>query len=292
MIDNRLITFLTLLEEKNYTRTANKLYITQPAVTHHIKSLENEYNITLFLDSKTFKLTTAGNILYEYALRIKEENELLINTISKANSSMLDKYAITPSSFSMIRYKDELKELYRSIINNELSIIDSQKLFNDISAGRIDFGIIDNSFDSSIFESIQICSERINVVVSSNGSFKNKDRITREHLNSYPIIFPDDLSGIYNSVAQALKNKNIKVKSKRIIYSNSPTVVADIINSIDGVGFMYQSAAIHFEKEGLVKRIELLNFTPCQNFYLIYNKITSHRENLNSIIEILRRINE
>ena len=72
MIDNRLITFLTLLEEKNYTKTANKLYISQPAVTHHIKSLENEYNISLFDDSKSFKLTNAGSILYEHALRIKE----------------------------------------------------------------------------------------------------------------------------------------------------------------------------------------------------------------------------
>lgn len=292
MIDNRLITFLTLLEEKNYTRTASKLYITQPAVTHHIKSLENEYNITLFSDSKTFKLTNAGNILYEYALRIKEENELLNNTISKINNSSIDRYAITPSSFSMMRYKKELNEFYKSIIINELSIIDSQKLFNDISSGRIDFGIIDNSFDSSIFESIQILSERICVVVSKNGSFENKDRITREQLSSYPIIFPDESSGIYNSVIQTLKSKNIKIKSKRILYSNSPTIMADMINTIDGVGFMYQSTAIHFEEEKLVKRIELLNYSPSQNIYLIYNKITSHRENLKSINEILKRTNE
>lgn len=292
MIDNRLITFLTLLEEKNYTRTASKLYITQPAVTHHIKSLENEYNITLFSDSKSFKLTNAGNILYEYALRIKEENELLLNTISKANNSSLDRYAITPSSFSMMRYSNELKEFYKNIINNELSITDPLKLFNDISSGRIDFGIIESSFDSSIFESIQICSERICVIVSANGSFKNKDRITREQLNSATIVFPDELSGIYNSVTQTFKNKNIKMKTQRIIYSNSPTIMADIVNEIDGVGFMYQSTAIHFEEERLIKRIELLNYSPSQNFYLIYNKITSHRENLTAINEILKRINK
>lgn len=292
MIDNRLITFLTLLEEKNYTRTASKLYITQPAVTHHIKSLENEYNITLFSDSKSFMLTNAGNILYEYALRIKEENELLLNTISKANNSSLDRYAITPSSFSMMRYSNELKEFYKNIINNELSIADPLKLFNDISSGRIDFGIIESSFDSSIFESIQICSERICVIVSANGSFKNKDRITREQLNSATIVFPDELSGIYNSVTQTFKNKNIKMKTQRIIYSNSPTIMADIVNEIDGVGFMYQSTAIHFEEERLIKRIELLNYSPSQNFYLIYNKITSHRENLTAINEILKRINK
>ena len=57
LIDTRLLTFLTLLEEKNYTKTANRLYITQPAVTHHIKSLEKDLNITLFKDNKSFDLT-------------------------------------------------------------------------------------------------------------------------------------------------------------------------------------------------------------------------------------------
>ena len=48
MIDTRLYTFLTLIEEKNFTRTAKKLYITQPAVTHHIKTLEKDHDITIF----------------------------------------------------------------------------------------------------------------------------------------------------------------------------------------------------------------------------------------------------
>ena len=48
-MDVKLKTFLTLLEEKNYTKTAKKLFITQPAVTHHIKQLESDYKISLFV---------------------------------------------------------------------------------------------------------------------------------------------------------------------------------------------------------------------------------------------------
>lgn len=48
MLDHRIYTFLTLYDEMNYRRTAEKLNITQPGVTQHIQFLENEYGIKLF----------------------------------------------------------------------------------------------------------------------------------------------------------------------------------------------------------------------------------------------------
>lgn len=53
MDDPRLLTLCTLVRIKNYTKTAKRLFITQPAVTHHIQSLEKEYDIKIFSDSKT-----------------------------------------------------------------------------------------------------------------------------------------------------------------------------------------------------------------------------------------------
>ncbi len=49
MLDFRLKTFLTLCRVLNYTKTAKILHITQPAVSQHIKHLELEYGIKLFI---------------------------------------------------------------------------------------------------------------------------------------------------------------------------------------------------------------------------------------------------
>ena len=89
MIDTRLVTFITLMEEKSYTNAAKKLYITQPAVTHHIKSLEHEYEITLFSNSKSFELTPAGKILLDYAKNVQIEAERLKNNLTKKDSNTL-----------------------------------------------------------------------------------------------------------------------------------------------------------------------------------------------------------
>ena len=48
MLDNRTITFLTVCEEMNFTRAAEKLHISQPAVTQHIQYIESYYHVKLF----------------------------------------------------------------------------------------------------------------------------------------------------------------------------------------------------------------------------------------------------
>src|SRR3954467_5360656 len=63
-----LITFVTLAEVKNFTKTAEMLHISQPSVSLHIKNLEKEFETKLFLRSPKFlKITPTGEILYDRA---------------------------------------------------------------------------------------------------------------------------------------------------------------------------------------------------------------------------------
>ena len=67
MLDPRWNTFLVLCETMNYTRAAERLCLTQPAVTHHIHYLEDHYGCRLFsYEGKVLRLTEAGVKLREY----------------------------------------------------------------------------------------------------------------------------------------------------------------------------------------------------------------------------------
>ena len=67
MLDPRWNTFLVLCETMNYTRAAERLCLTQPAVTHHIHHLEDHYGCRLFTyEGKVLRLTEAGLRLREY----------------------------------------------------------------------------------------------------------------------------------------------------------------------------------------------------------------------------------
>ena len=70
MIDPKVVALLTLIQTGSYTRAAKELCLSQPAVSHHIRQLEEEYGIKIFYkDRKELKPTPEGAVLVKYARR-------------------------------------------------------------------------------------------------------------------------------------------------------------------------------------------------------------------------------
>ena len=84
MLNYKLSTFLELCETKNYTKTAEKLHMTQPAVTQHIKYLEQYYGTKLFYydEKKRLHLTDQGRLLRSYAQSVQADSEIIKNRLS------------------------------------------------------------------------------------------------------------------------------------------------------------------------------------------------------------------
>lgn len=271
MIDTRLITFLTLLEEKNYTKTAKKLYITQPAVTHHIKSLEKEHNITLFTDSKDFNLTREGQLLREYAILANQEYNHFQNAISKPSKTVINA-SITPLiSNHVIKSLFNNKMLFDKALLN-VNLHQYRKIEKELLNGTSDFAIIDSSFDSQLFDSFHLETLNVILICNPNGIHKNKERITREALLQSIVVFPNVESGLYKIAYQALINKNIRLKNNTILYANSVEWMINHVLEYDGIAFAYEESVMDYLNNGTVKKIELLNYNPTQNVYLLYNK--------------------
>ena len=76
MLDIRIDTFLNLCETRSYTQTANILNITQPAVTQHIKHLENQYSTKLFYydEKRRLHLTEHGKLLRRFAQTVRADS--------------------------------------------------------------------------------------------------------------------------------------------------------------------------------------------------------------------------
>lgn len=74
MLDFRMKTFITVAETMNFTRAAERLGITQPAVSQHIRYIEEEYGVTLFrYEGKKLFLTAGGEFLLNAAITMKHD---------------------------------------------------------------------------------------------------------------------------------------------------------------------------------------------------------------------------
>lgn len=82
MLDFRVATFLTVCKTLNFTRAADELNLTQPAVTQHIHFLEKYYGVKLFrYDKKVLYLTDEGKILYERLNSIRKDEDEIQNEL-------------------------------------------------------------------------------------------------------------------------------------------------------------------------------------------------------------------
>ena len=286
MMDAKLETLITLIDEKNFTNTAKKLFITQPAVTHHIKSIEKEYNITLFSNPKTFELTKQGQVLLEYAKASKLSYELLINTLAK-QASLTASVGITPMAVQCARQR-VISNLNKGKVSFNLFCFPYEQILKSLSSGDLDFAIVDNSFDSTKYENKFLFAERIILVCNPDGQYKSINKITREQLSSAIIVLPDEKCGLCNQVKTTMKLKNIKLKNGFTLIANNLDLTRALIDQNDAVAFVYENSVEGLIESGRLKKLDITNFSPTQNFYLIYNRLLSFDERFLQFLELLK----
>ena len=101
MLGTKMQTLLAVVEAQNFTRAAQALSMTQPAVSHHIKQLEEELGAPLFVRSKTgLRLTPQGEIAVKYARRLKALDEKLHLELENAETGRTNLRGIICSRFS------------------------------------------------------------------------------------------------------------------------------------------------------------------------------------------------
>ena len=82
-------------------------------------------------------------------------------------------------------------------------------------------------------------------------------------------------SGLYEGTMNAFKSKNIKLKNSTILKSDSSNIIVNLVKNYDGIGFVYENSVTDELEKNTLKKLEILNYNPYQNIYLIYTKASN-----------------
>lgn len=111
MMDAKLETLLKVNETRNFTRAAKLLSLTQPAVSQHIRQLEHDLKVSLFIRGEgALKLTPEGEIAVKYARRIE-------NLYQNLEQALQDEKKTSPGSPSASLTPQRAISLWRSLPN-------------------------------------------------------------------------------------------------------------------------------------------------------------------------------
>ncbi|MCJ8276357.1 MAG: LysR family transcriptional regulator [Bdellovibrionales bacterium] len=142
----QLTTFCTVLSEGSMTAAAEKLFLTQPAVSQQIRNLEEELNVELLVrGSRQAKATAQGQILYDYAKRIialNQQAQVAIQTIGEAIQGTLRIGTLNSLGLYIISPVVGLFLKHNSKLNIKLNYEDGLTLVDQFQKGQLDVIIL------------------------------------------------------------------------------------------------------------------------------------------------------
>ncbi len=146
-MDQALMVFVMVAEKKNFTRAAEALHMTQPAVSQHIRLLEQKMGTSLLeRNNKAVEMNKAGMIVYHHAKEIIHQygqmERLLEDLMGKAGGDLAIGASYTFGEYCLPHIIAKLKRLY-PLIKPKITIANSKRIGRWVDQRELDIGIID-----------------------------------------------------------------------------------------------------------------------------------------------------
>ena len=273
MFDYRLKVFYTVANRLSFTKAANELNISQPAVTKHIKEIENQLNTKLFnRNGTTIQITESGKILMAYAEKIRNLSRDLDFDISQLNKEQKGKLKIGASTTIAHYILPEILAKFNSYykdINVELIIRNSEGISTLLKNEQIDLGIVEGESQSSYFNYEIFKPDEIVLVCKADHPLVNKNFKLKD-LYTIDLVSREQGSGTQEFIRNQLKKKAIDLKQLNIVMNlGSSESIKNYLLHSEAMAFVSISTVVQELKNNQLSVIDIKNFSIDRNFHFI-----------------------
>lgn len=274
MIDIKLLTFITVAKTKNYTKASQILSITQPAVSQHIKALEQHYDVKLFIkNGKQMLLTEEGGILFK---RAQELNRLSrkIEWELQNKSSIIKKYNVGATLTIGGYVLPKLIGKYRKL-NNNIDIIlrveNTELIMKRLFSGDIDLGVVEGPFDKTKVNYIKYKDDELVLAVSKHHHFANKGSVTIQEVFDEKLILREKGSGTRQFWENKLVEKGYNLSNMNTYMEiGNITALISLVESNLGCTIISKEAIKESLNAGTLKIIPINDFQIIREFNFVY----------------------
>ena len=220
IFDFRLKVFYTVAQKLSFTKAANELFISQPAVTKHINELEQQLGAALFRrHGNSISLTPAGQVVLKHAQKIFQiyatlENELaqLTNTsggnLQVGASTTLAQYVLPKI---LAQFKTAHPGVHLTFVTGN-----SEQVEQQLIQEKIDIAVVEGISHHPQIMYEPFVKDEIVLVTRSNSKLAKKTEIKPEQLLTLPLILREHGSGTLDVIYKALSSAHIHPKDLHI----------------------------------------------------------------------------
>lgn len=294
LIDQKLISFMKIVDTNSFTKAADALALTQPAVSQHIHNLEEELGVKLFIRSHNqLRLTANGEIVDKYARRLLAISNDLTQSLKdeKENVSSLT-VGITHSVESsqiveaLAEYSNQSKGLTIKVVTDTV-----ENLHKMIRNYELDFLIINGKLKDSKLNYMTMDTDCLVLAVSPTHRLASQNTVTLEELKKEKLILRLPTSNTISLFDQALNQNNLSVSDFDVVLEmDNIATIKDLIRQNFGVSVLSKSACMDEIRKGKLIGLPIENLSLIRDINIIYPKDYENLQTIQDIVELYNRL--
>ena len=293
MADRRLKVFHAVAKHLSFTKAAESLFMTQPAVTFQIKQLEEHFNTRLFDRAQgRICLTPAGAVALEYAERIlalDAELDLRVKEFSGTEAGpLLIGASTTIAEFLLPRVLGEFKAAHPAVVPR-LLVANSDAVQERVAERSLDLGFIEGVSHLPSLASDECCEDELQVVCAPAHPLASCKSVTPDALAEHAYVGREMGSGTREVIDGYLRKAGLTLDSLQLVMeASSPEALKGLVAT--GLGFAIMSrATVRMEvRLGALVRVPL---SPplLRQLCVVYPRERIHSRSVSAFLEFAKR---
>jgi DNA-binding transcriptional LysR family regulator len=276
MLSFRHEVFFEVANLLSFTKASQVLNLSQPAISKHIKAIEDTYKTSLFeRTGNGIRLTEPGRILFDHlreARAIKNRLEYKLSTHLDEFNAKGELRLGASTTVTLYILPEILSVFRRQFPNVHITLMNrnSENVLAALGDNVIDLGIIEGQTKTTSVNYRYFLSDEVIAVCSPKSELWSRESITLGELSHYPIALRERGSGTMASVKSALENKKIKLSELNNNISLGGTEALKNFLLVDGcLGFLPLRSVQKELAAGTLKQVSVEGLQIKRRFYFI-----------------------
>jgi len=247
MADRRLQVFHTVAKQLSFTKAADLLCMTQPAVTFQVKQLEEHYNTRLFeRHHGRISLTPAGETVYAYAekiLTLGRELDLRVNGLTgEVAGPMLLGASMTIAEYLLPRVLGEFRALHPQV-RAQLTVANSETIVSRVADRTLDLGLIESPPHLPGLHTEPLGDDELVMICAPAHPLARKAAVTPRELAATPYVSRESGSGTREFADQYFRGEQIPPEDLNVVMElGSPEAIKGLVETGIGVAVMSRAS--------------------------------------------------
>lgn len=275
MDDFRLKVFIAAARTLSFTRAAEQLYISQPAVSKHVGELESRYKVRLFeRRGSRLELTDAGRVMLASAERLDDDYRRLEYEMSLCASRPEGELRLGASTTIaqyllpriLARFTARFPGVRVSVMSGN-----SREVEEALGGHAIDLGLVESVSRRQGLHYTFFAPDELVLVARTGGKYARTESLTPEQLPDVPLVLRENGSGTLEVISAALAAKGIRLPQLDVVMRLGTTEgIKSFVRNSDAMAIVSVTSVVDELRSGTLRIVDIAGLTFSRDFCFVH----------------------